>query len=262
VIKRLRFATRKPDVPAGTFGAEWPLAVAAGAGAPPGCRPLRIAVCLTLPGLCDASPRCDGISLEWFADAGHLQRFGEWLASPAGRRVMARAGQVIDLGASPVVAADEAVVRGADWLARRWHDGGARLKHMALATRAGGLTPAEFSRAWRQHAGQLRQPGAAQPTVIPDSARGRAYIQNHPLPLPDGEWAYDAVNEVYFDDAAGLRARIGWFRDNLPGQAADGLVSQSWFLAVREIVLAADLPLPASGAAPAPRANCQEADRA
>jgi len=82
--------------------------------------------------------------------------------------------------------------------------------------------------------------------------RGRAYVQNHPDPA--GERVYDAVNEVWFDDLAGLRARVEWFRANLSGPAGSGpagsgpvgsgpaeadLVRQSWFIAVREHVVLA-----------------------
>ena len=110
---------------------------------------------------------------------------------------------------------------------------------MAIAQRASGLTPAEFSRAWRGRAGQVRRPGAAEVTVIPDDVRGRAYVQNHPQPRTDGEWAYDAVNEVWFDDLESLRTRITWFRENLSGQAEADLVRRSWFIAVQEQVVLA-----------------------
>jgi hypothetical protein len=77
--------------------------------------------------------------------------------------------------------------------------------------------------------------------VIPDDARGHAYVQNHPCPRAPGAgtagWVYDAVNEVYFDDAETLRVRINWFRENLSGLAEADLVGQSWFISVREEVL-------------------------
>jgi hypothetical protein len=57
-------------------------------------------------------------------------------------------------------------------------------------------------------------------------------VQNHPDPGRDA--AYDAVNEVYFDDLEGLRARVEWFRQNPP---AHDLVSRWWFLAVTEELL-------------------------
>jgi hypothetical protein len=124
--------------------------------------------------------------------------------------------------------AGEHILRGEKWLARRWLDGGDKLKHMALATRAAGLTQAEFSRRWRSHA------GTAGTAVIPGQARGLAYVQNHPVP---GHWPYDAVNEVYFDDADGLMARVEWFRANV-SDPADGVpFGRSWLIAVREVIV-------------------------
>jgi EthD domain len=232
VIKRIRFATRTSGVSLDEFCAAWRDAVAGAAKAPPGVRPSRVAVCIALPDLAD--PRHDGIGVEWFADGGHLQRFRDWLDTPDGHLLLHRADRIIDRDASPVIVADESVLRGAGWLERRWRDGGEKLKHMAIALRAAELSPAEFSARWRSHAGLLRR--SADVTVIPDDARGRAYVQNHPSPRPVGEWAYDALNEVYFDDAEGLRARIDWFRANPPGTA--DLFRQSWFIAAREEVLA------------------------
>jgi hypothetical protein len=234
LIKRIRFATRSMDLPSGKFSAAWRDAVAVAAQAPPGVRPSRVAVCLALPDLNDHDPKHDGIGIEWFADAGHLQRFRAWLDTPDGHLLLHQADRVVDHDSSPVIVAHEAVLRGADWLERRWRDGGEKLKHMAIALRASGLTQAEFSARWRSHAGQIRQ--GAQATVIPAGARGHAYVQNHPSPRAAGEWAYDAVNEVYFDDPGSLRTRIEWFRANLPGQ--DDLVRRSWFIAAREEVLA------------------------
>lgn len=236
MIKRIQFATRAAGVPAGVFARSWPQAVAGAAGAPAGVRPSRIAVCLTLPELTGASPRHDGIGLTWFTDAAHLRRFEDWLGTAGGQR-LAGAGPAADPGASPVIVAAEQVLRGAGWLEHRWRAGGDKLKHMAIALRAEGLTPAGFSRAWRAHAGRVRQPGAAQATVIPEEARGLAYAQNHPVPRLAGEWAYDGLNEVWFDDLAGLRTRTEWFAANLAGRG-DGLVRQSWFIAARETVLA------------------------
>jgi hypothetical protein len=127
-----------------------------------------------------------------------------------------------------VVVADEVVLRGADWLEARWSAGGGRYKHLALAVRAPGLSPEVFSTRWQAHA------GTAGGTPIPDEAKGRAYAQNHPR--PPGAWPYDAVNEVWFDDLAGLRARITWFADNGVGQP-DDLFGATTFLAVIERVL-------------------------
>lgn len=223
MIKRITFASRREDLPLTP------------SDAPSGVRPSRIVVCATLPELTGPDPRHDGVVIEWFADAAHLRRFQDW-HGPGDR-----------VPPGPVIVAEEAVLRGADWLDQRWRDRGDRLKHMALAVRATGLTPAEFSRAWRRRAGQVRRAGAERVTAIPDEVRGRAYVQNHPDPA--GERVYDAVNEVWFDDLAGLRARVEWFRANLSGPAGPGpagsgaaeadLISQSWFIAVREHVVLA-----------------------
>jgi hypothetical protein len=170
---------------------------AAPAPLPAAARPLRVAVCTELSG--DTV-----ITLEWFTDERHLALFSDWLPGPAPGLVAVTA---------------EAVLRGADWLDGRWRDGGDRYKHMALAKRAAGLTREEFSRRWRGHAG----------AGIPAEIRGRAYVQNHALRGP-----YDAVNEVYFDDIAGLRARAEWFG----GVKADpALFAESKLISVKEVVI-------------------------
>jgi hypothetical protein len=207
VIKRIRLAPADPGA-------------AAAALAPAGARPLRITGNVLLPELSDPAPPWTWIGVEWFTDAGHLARFGDWLA---GRPESP--GPVV---AGGVVVARECPLRGEQWLAQRWRDGGDRLKHMALATRAAGLSAEEFSRRWRAHAGTA---GSAR---IPDQARGCAYVQNHPVP---GEWPCDAINEVYADDLAGLRQRVRWFAENVPGPADGALFGQSWLIAVRESVL-------------------------
>jgi hypothetical protein len=193
MIKRIRFAVRAEGMSAADFAGRWPEAVASAGQAPPSVRPNRVVACTVLPDLSGAQPKYDGVGFEWFADPPHLQRFTEWLATQP-------AESVADPGASP------------------------KLKHMAIAVRAAGLTPAEFSRRWRGHAGQL-----------PLEISGLAYVQNHPRPRPHGEWACDALNEVWFDDLAGLRGRVEWFSRNAAG---GNLFGQSWFLAAREVVLA------------------------
>ena len=122
--------------------------------------------------------------------------------------------------------AEEVVLRGADWLDQRWRDGGERFKHIALTRRAGGLTQAEFSERWRDHGGTVGT------TPIPDLVKGCAYAQNHPVP---GDWPYDAVNEVWFDDLDGLRRRVVWFTEHAPG--GDDLFGPPTFLAVREVLI-------------------------
>jgi hypothetical protein len=128
------------------------------------------------------------------------------------------------------VVAEEHVVRGEQWLATRWRDGGDRFKHMAYARRAAGLTPGEFAERWRTHA------GTAGGVPIPEEAKGAAYAQNHPLARAAGEWPFDAVNEVWFDGLDGLRRRIEWFEAN-HDPAGDELFGPSRFLAVRETVV-------------------------
>jgi hypothetical protein len=229
MIKRILFGTKGPDISAEAFQAAWRQTLAGAGQAPPGARPSRVAACFALPDLTGPEPRHDAIGLQWFAATDHLQRFLAWLCTSDGQ---------VDHGVSTVIVADESVMRGADWLEQRWRDGDEKLKHMALAVRASNLTPAEFSTAWRGRAGQIRQVKAAAVTVIPPEARGHAYVQNHPCPRPAREWAYDAVNEVYFDDVPSLRRRIEWFRENLGGQGEADLIRQSWFIAAREEVLA------------------------
>ncbi len=85
MIKRVRFATRKAEVSAEALSAAYPDSLAGAAHAPPGVRPSRVAVCITMPDLTGPDPRHDGIGIEWFADADHLQRFQGWLDTPPGR---------------------------------------------------------------------------------------------------------------------------------------------------------------------------------
>jgi hypothetical protein len=191
VIKRIR------------LGAETAL------DAPADRRPVRIAVCTALPELVP-DPKHDHIVLEWFDDERHLARCDEWMP-PGG----------------DLVVTQEHVLRGSEWLEERWRTGGVRLKHMALARRAHGLSQAEFSHRWKAHAGTVGT------TPIPERARGRAYVQNHPLPREDRDWTYDAINEVYFDDVDGLRSRIEYFA-SVP---LDDLFGGNWFVAAREEVL-------------------------
>jgi hypothetical protein len=225
VIKRITFAPRpragrEPDAER----SAWLDEVAAAVDAPYEVRPARVAVCTALPELVEPLAPHDAVALQWFPDVTRHERYEAW-----------RAGESAGEGTAVVVVADEVILRGADWLERRWRDGGTRLKHMAIARRASDLTQAQFSERWRNHAGRVGRAGAA-PLVIPDAARGQAYVQNHALPRASGDWAYDAVNEVYFDDAAALRTRIEWFRENLDPDD-DELVRAAWFVAAREEIL-------------------------
>jgi len=191
----------------------------------PDAAAVRAVACEVIPELSDPAPPHEWITVEWFASA----------TIPRASTVpFARTAPVAPVERLSVVA-EEAVLRGAPWLERRWQDGGPVVKHMALATRAAGLTQAEFAARWRAHA------GTAGGTPIPDQARGLAYVQNHPVP---GEWPYDAVNEVYFRDLDGLRRRVEWFRSNVAASADGSLFGQSWLLAVREVVIRRWPPCP------------------
>jgi hypothetical protein len=234
MIKRIRLATFRR----GATDAAWADAVAATCRAPAAARPNRLTVAIARPDL-TPEPRHDGFGLEWFTDADHVARFEDWLTTSAGREVLDALDRVLDLSSSPIVVADEVVGRGAEWLEQRWVTGGPRLKHVAIARRADGLTAAEFSERWRGRAGVVRAAGTGALVAIPDQARGQAYVQNHPRPLGegDGEWAYDAINEVYFDRVDDLVARIDWFDHHL-ADADEDLVGANWFVAATEQVLA------------------------
>ncbi len=190
---------------------------------------MRAALCTSVPGVIEVQKH-DGVGLEWFSDADHLERFDRWRDTAALEPAADRLRRVLDADASPVIVVDEAILRGEDWLEQRWRQGGEKLKHMAIARRAAGLTPAEFSERWRSRAGTVRRPRRHQAVPIPDEARGNAYVQNHPRPRAVGDWAYDAFNEVYFDDLDGLRRRSDWFTESLGAGTEDDLVSQNWFL--------------------------------
>ena len=170
MIKRIRFATRKSGVSPGQFAPRWPDAMEASASAPVDARPLRIAVCTSLPDVI-SDPVHDGIGIEWFTDAEHLDRFESWLAGAGGDSVFASLDAAIDVGASPVVVARQLVLRGADWLENRWRSGGARLKHMAIARRAAELSPEEFSERWKSRAGSLKSADTGHVVEIPAKAR-------------------------------------------------------------------------------------------
>jgi hypothetical protein len=243
VIKRISFATKRPTLSVDEFASGWPIAVAGVAQAPVDVQPLRVAVCTILGGLTGSEPKHDGISLEWFADTEALERYDSWLASQDGQAWTRQLDEVVQRDASPVMVADELVLRGADWLAQRWLDGGVKLKHMAIARRARDLTQAQFSERWRSRAGQIRKAGKTELSAIPDEARGLAYVQNHPRPRPEGDWAYDALNEVYFDDVERLKKRIDFFRENFLDQLEPDLVRDGSFVAAREeLVLTSESP--------------------
>jgi hypothetical protein len=227
LIKRIRLATARRGLGREEFAGGWCEAVAAAASAPEGVRPVRLTVSVALPEI-TADQRHDGVALEWFGDVGHLRRFESWLGTPSGRAVRRLRSEVIEHNASPLVVASEHVARGRDWLDRRWQEGGPKLKQLAIATRAGGLTLPQFLERWRGRA----DPAGAAP--VPNARRGLASVQNHPLVADGRTWAYDAIDEVYFDDADSLLARIAHGEREFSGGAENDLVRASWFLAVSE----------------------------
>jgi hypothetical protein len=238
MIKRIQFAAKHDAVAGDGFAAAWHDALATAMTAGAGVRPVRSTSCATLPEVEGNDPRHDVIAFQWFDDAAHLARFEAWLATDAGAAHERRLDELAKSGSRALVVADEHVMRGADWLEERWRDGGPKFKHMAVAMRAAGLTQAEFSELWVSRAGQVRTSGASAATVIPDAARGLAYVQNHPAPRADGDWPYDAVNEVYFDDLDALRVRVEFFAQTLGDQTEDDLVGDNWFVIAREEVVA------------------------
>jgi hypothetical protein len=227
LIKRIRLATGKSGLGHEEFARRWRDAVAAAAVAPEPARPARLTVATAERDVV-ADQRYDGVALEWFTDESHLLRYETWLRTPDGQSPERLLAEAVEPGASPVVVADERVARGADWLERRWQDAGPKLKQLAIAKRADGLTLPQFLELWRSRAGTI---GA---TPIPEAFRGLAYIQNHPRAMAGRDWAYDAINEVYFDEADSLLARIAYFERELTDSAESDLVSANWFLAVRE----------------------------
>ncbi|CUU56814.1 hypothetical protein Ga0074812_10933 [Parafrankia irregularis] len=237
MIKRILLVTRAcaPE----RFAAAWRAAVGAAATAPPPARPLRLAAGTVLAEVSPEAPH-DGIGLQWFTDEEHLRRFEAWSSSPEGTAAHDLLGEAVELESAGVVVAHEHVMRGDEWLRHQLRDGATGLKQMALARRAADLTLAQFFDRWRSRAGSVGT------VPIPAEVRGLAYIQNHPL-LPaaagtgagaeaEADWAYDAVNEVYFDDLDGIRRRMAWFAENLD-RNEDDLVRESCFVAVREEIL-------------------------
>jgi hypothetical protein len=225
MIKRITFATAS-GYGCAALQRSWREIVATALDAPLDARPLRVASCIALPDEIP-DPVHDAIGIDWFTDADHLHRFQDWLTATEPTPTNA----TVEANALAVVVASEHVLRGSDWLDKRWAAGGTRLKHMAIARRAMGLTPGEFSERWQNRAGKVGT------TSIPDVARGCAYAQNHPLPRRQGDWLYDAVNEVWFDDLDALRNRIQWMTRALSTGADDDLISESSFVAVREEAL-------------------------
>lgn len=231
VIKRIHFASRTAEQSADRFRADRRRWAEGRASAPAGIRPFRITVSFGLPEVLTVQPY-DAVGMEWFEDSAHLDEFESWRSGPEGAGSQLLATEAT----GPTVVAEEVVGRGADWLEQRWARGGISFKHLALARRATDLTPSQFSERWRAHGGSIGMRGGGR-AAIPFEARGAAYVQNHPLTRVAGEWAYDAVNEVWFDDVDGLRRRVEWFAANLGAGAGSDLFGASWFLAVAEEIV-------------------------
>jgi hypothetical protein len=181
-------------------------------------RPPRLAVNRVLTDRSDPGTGIDAVVVEWLAVGATAPDSGPDLA--------------------PSMAVEEVVLRGADWLEQRWRTGGDRHKHLALATRSPGLTPADFAERWRTHAGTVSSPSGGPAVPIPDAARGRAYVQDHPVLGADGSTApFDGLNEVWFDDLAGLDARRAWFAEHGVGRTDDGLFAPATYLAAVETLV-------------------------
>lgn len=237
MIKRLRFVSRRAELSVAAFATAWPRAVALATDAPLPVRPLRVVACTTLHGIAGTAVPHDGLSSEWFTDVAALQRFEAWLAEHGGRAA-AYAEAVFVPDTAGVVVAEEHVVRGADWLTRRWAESSVKCKHMALAQRAHDLSPEAFSQRWRNRPGVVGAAGSLLALTIPERARGHAYVQNHPLRTGPTEARYDAINEAYFDDLGEMAHRIEFFRQHEVGRADADLVSEATFIAVEEHVIA------------------------
>lgn len=181
-----------------------------------GISPIRAVRCEPVE---DEANGCPFI-IEWFDDEDALADLAEWDTD----------------GDIPrnVVIAREIVQRGADWLDRRWTQAGRKWKHVALARRARHLDFAEFSQRWKAKAGFASTRSGSAPSPIPEAARGLAYAQNHPVPRASGDWLFDAITEVWFNDAASMQQRVDWFRENL---AQDDLFAETCLFAVTEDVL-------------------------
>ena len=231
-IKRICCLTRRPGLSLVEFQTRWLHAFTA-ARRDMSARAVACIVLHDVPG-CEAS--YDAISMEWILPTDPSLS-APWAATSSFQRPdvqqVDELEALVDPGSSVCIVADELVLRGADWLARRWADPAAKLKHMALARKAHGLSAVEFSERWRNRPGQLGGGPSAPVITIPDAARGHAYVQNHPRQHVEPS-AYDAINEVYFDDLNALRARIEFFAQHDLLKADSELISQTLFAIVRE----------------------------
>ena len=230
MIKQFCFVSRRAEISLADFHSGWAKTVARSRDAPRSARPVRSVVCTTLPDTPGSDAPHDAVSILTFAELDLLQRCEVWLSEHG----LPSDSEIIAPEQTVRVVAEEVVLRGSDWLAQRWAAGGLKYKHMALARRALGLSTAEFSARWRSRAGRIGGSASAPVIEIPRAAKGCAYIQNHPLALPDRDNAYDAITEVYFDDLGGMSSRLEFFRDHDPRRADGDLVREACFIVVME----------------------------
>lgn len=236
MIKRIQFVRRGVGVHAERFALRWVQECARVRHVPAEVRPLRVVACVALDSLLQDPAPHDAVRMDWFAAETSLRAYERWWQ--ANHKLHGQVLEQLAPEAMQEVVAEEHVLRGAQWLQQRWSDG-AKFKHMALARRAHGLTPQEFADRWRAKAGKLQAPAAGGGRTlapIPDTVKGCAYVQNHPL-LGAQEWPYDAINEVYFEDLTALRARVDFFQQRDVAQSEAGLVREPRFMAVREHIV-------------------------
>lgn len=219
LIKRIQFLSRRAGLLASEFESRLLNAFEIVYASPVGTPPLRAVACIVAQVAAAEAPH-DAIVMEWFA--------GPVPSMPL------MAAEFIHPIATAHLLAEEAVLRGADWLERRWTTREVKWKHMALACRASGLSAAEFSDRWRNRPGRIGGASGAPAIEIPAAAKGCAYVQNHPAGSAPH---YDAINEVYFDDLQSLQARLDFFETHDPARADADLVSEAKFLVVREHVI-------------------------
>ncbi|MDD9370218.1 MAG: EthD domain-containing protein [Acidimicrobiales bacterium] len=191
---------------------------------------VTLATSLELPGL--PPPRFAAVVVLWRDGRARtgVHSDDDVVAGTAGGAATAATRHRPDGGV--VVEVDEVVARGADALAARWADGGARFKMMSFGRRNPALTRAEFVERWRAEAGRL---GGDR---IPDDLRGSAYVQDHPS---GDDPPFDALNEVWFDRLDDLRRRAEWFAAR-PVPAELMSPADCWSLYLRERVV---VPAPA-----------------
>lgn len=175
MIKRIRFATRRHDVSPDALAAGWRATAEAAAAAPAHLRPVRISVSTVLPALTGTAALYDAVGFAWFNDDEHLKRYSDWLDTAEGHAAESLIERLTDSTNSRILVAEEKVVRGQDWFTGHRQEGDSAFQHLAIAIRANGMTPAEFSSAWSGHAGTIRGAAAdrtTQPVAIPAEVRG------------------------------------------------------------------------------------------